>query len=270
MCTSKRYKSRLEETLGSALLAEDSYGGPLLTEGWGDEFHSEPLTPNSIEKSNESTENDGPVDQNKVSRYPCDLCTALWTPSIISAFETISADLHRTLPRLGVAALHQRGYTSNEDEYDVTNSQNDKRQNNETQITSDNNIRSSEIQIEIFPPHSSIDSLLKSNQLHSLSSFTTNDISVDPITTSFVSEERISKFSNVSSTEVGVRPLPVALCGRDEQHLYLRLRLLLESFVLFRPDIGYVQGMGFIAAMLLLYIENDYEAFSCFANLLVS
>jgi hypothetical protein len=34
-----------------------------------------------------------------------------------------------------------------------------------------------------------------------------------------------------------------------------------------RPEVGYVQGMSYLAAMLLLYMES-YEAFTCLANML--
>ena len=48
----------------------------------------------------------------------------------------------------------------------------------------------------------------------------------------------------------------------------LFLQTLLEVFVMLRPDLGYVQGMAFIAATLLLYMD-EYSAFVCFANLMV-
>ncbi|KAH6947030.1 hypothetical protein HPB50_016732 [Hyalomma asiaticum] len=45
------------------------------------------------------------------------------------------------------------------------------------------------------------------------------------------------------------------------------LHCILGAYVVYRPDIGYVQGMSFLAAMLLLNMEVD-DAFICFANLL--
>jgi len=42
---------------------------------------------------------------------------------------------------------------------------------------------------------------------------------------------------------------------------------LLSAYVCFRPDIGYVQGMSFLAAILLLNLDVA-DAFICFANLL--
>ncbi len=45
------------------------------------------------------------------------------------------------------------------------------------------------------------------------------------------------------------------------------LRRMLEAYSFYRPDIGYIQGMSYIAAVLLLNVE-PYVAFQCFANLL--
>eukprot|EP00388_Colpodella_angusta_P043297 GDKK01059051.1.p1 GENE.GDKK01059051.1~~GDKK01059051.1.p1 ORF type:complete len:619 (-),score=123.00 GDKK01059051.1:72-1928(-) len=44
---------------------------------------------------------------------------------------------------------------------------------------------------------------------------------------------------------------------------------VLGSWVYFRPDVGYVQGMNYIAAVLLLHLE-PFRAFQVFANLLTS
>ncbi|CAG4950918.1 unnamed protein product [Colias eurytheme] len=45
------------------------------------------------------------------------------------------------------------------------------------------------------------------------------------------------------------------------------LHELLAAYVCYRPDIGYIQGMSFIAAVLILNMEAP-QAFICFANLL--
>ncbi|CAH2039997.1 unnamed protein product, partial [Iphiclides podalirius] len=45
------------------------------------------------------------------------------------------------------------------------------------------------------------------------------------------------------------------------------LHELLAAYVCYRPDVGYVQGMSFIAAVLILNMEAA-QAFVCFANLL--
>ncbi len=49
--------------------------------------------------------------------------------------------------------------------------------------------------------------------------------------------------------------------------LHEPLRDVLEAYTCFRPDVGYVQGMSFLAAMLLLNMGPE-EAFAAFANLL--
>lgn len=45
------------------------------------------------------------------------------------------------------------------------------------------------------------------------------------------------------------------------------LHLLLAAYVCYRPDVGYVQGMSYIAAILILNMEQE-DAFICFSNLL--
>lgn len=46
------------------------------------------------------------------------------------------------------------------------------------------------------------------------------------------------------------------------------LRDILQSFLYLKPDIGYSQGMSFLAAVLLLYMDS-YDAFCCFSNMLL-
>eukprot|EP01094_Clydonella_sp_ATCC50884_P001249 TRINITY_DN10931_c0_g1_i1.p1 TRINITY_DN10931_c0_g1~~TRINITY_DN10931_c0_g1_i1.p1 ORF type:complete len:456 (+),score=101.64 TRINITY_DN10931_c0_g1_i1:30-1370(+) len=58
----------------------------------------------------------------------------------------------------------------------------------------------------------------------------------------------------------------IALFQRDGP-LHDQLRQVLEAYVCYRPDIGYVQGMSYLAAMLLINVDS-YEAFQCLANLL--
>ncbi len=38
----------------------------------------------------------------------------------------------------------------------------------------------------------------------------------------------------------------------------------------YRPDIGYVQGMSYIACMVILNIPDSVEQFVCFANIILS
>lgn len=46
------------------------------------------------------------------------------------------------------------------------------------------------------------------------------------------------------------------------------LRDILEAFVYLRPDVGYSQGMSFLAAVLLLFMDPP-DAFCCFVNMLL-
>lgn len=48
---------------------------------------------------------------------------------------------------------------------------------------------------------------------------------------------------------------------------HAELHRVLDAYVCYRPDIGYVQGMSYLAAILLLYLD-DVTAFTCLANLL--
>ena len=38
---------------------------------------------------------------------------------------------------------------------------------------------------------------------------------------------------------------------------------------MYRPDINYVQGMNYIAAIVLLYVEDQYKSFVTFSNLML-
>lgn len=48
---------------------------------------------------------------------------------------------------------------------------------------------------------------------------------------------------------------------------YKQLMEILETYAIYRPDVGYVQGMSYLAGMLLLY-NDTYNTFVCFSNLL--
>ena len=53
---------------------------------------------------------------------------------------------------------------------------------------------------------------------------------------------------------------------QKEQPLHQSLNDLLEAFAAYRPDTGYIQGMAYLGAMLILHL-NTYRAFECFANM---
>ena len=40
------------------------------------------------------------------------------------------------------------------------------------------------------------------------------------------------------------------------------------AYSLYRPDLGYVQGMSYVAASILLHYNDELETFKCMANLL--
>jgi hypothetical protein len=48
--------------------------------------------------------------------------------------------------------------------------------------------------------------------------------------------------------------------------LYNPLKNLLAAFSLFRTDLGYIQGMSYVAATLILHLGDEYSAFSAFTN----
>ena len=43
---------------------------------------------------------------------------------------------------------------------------------------------------------------------------------------------------------------------------------MLAAFSVFRTDLGYVQGMSYVAGSLLLHVGDEYQAFQAFANLM--
>ena len=51
--------------------------------------------------------------------------------------------------------------------------------------------------------------------------------------------------------------------------LYENLREILRIFVVTRPDIGYVQGLSYIAGILLTQMDK-FQAFTCFCNIILS
>lgn len=56
---------------------------------------------------------------------------------------------------------------------------------------------------------------------------------------------------------------------QEGRPLHKSLNTLLGAFAAYRPDIGYIQGMGYLGAMLLLY-QDTYSAFESMSNLILS
>ena len=63
------------------------------------------------------------------------------------------------------------------------------------------------------------------------------------------------------------RTFPTLAIFNEGGPYYDLLHNLLGAYTCFRPDIGYVQGMSYIAAVLILNLD-EYDAFMCLANLL--
>lgn len=63
------------------------------------------------------------------------------------------------------------------------------------------------------------------------------------------------------------RTFPLLGFFQEEGPQHEELRHVLEAYVCLRPDVGYVQGMSFMAAVLLLNLDC-YTSFQCLANLL--
>ena len=50
--------------------------------------------------------------------------------------------------------------------------------------------------------------------------------------------------------------------------MYQPLKNILAAFSVFRPDVGYVQGMSYIAGSLLMHAGDEYMGFKLFANMM--
>jgi len=57
------------------------------------------------------------------------------------------------------------------------------------------------------------------------------------------------------------------LFKNPESEAYNQILKVLETAAFYQPEIGYVQGMSYVCAILLLFM-NHYDAFVCFTNLL--
>mmetsp|Transcript_33855 Transcript_33855/g.81953 ORF Transcript_33855/g.81953 Transcript_33855/m.81953 type:complete len:1045 (+) Transcript_33855:60-3194(+) len=65
------------------------------------------------------------------------------------------------------------------------------------------------------------------------------------------------------------RTFPTLAFFQEDGPLYNDCRTILEAYTFYRPDIGYVQGMSYIAALLLIYLPA-YPAFVCLCNIMNS
>jgi Rab-GTPase-TBC domain len=71
-----------------------------------------------------------------------------------------------------------------------------------------------------------------------------------------INDDLFRTLPNYSTTKVG-------------DTMYRRLTHLLSLFQMYRPDIGYVQGMSFLVSMLYYYYD-DFDTFVLFSNLILT
>mmetsp|Transcript_37366 Transcript_37366/g.81200 ORF Transcript_37366/g.81200 Transcript_37366/m.81200 type:complete len:426 (-) Transcript_37366:118-1395(-) len=81
-----------------------------------------------------------------------------------------------------------------------------------------------------------------------------------------VSEKRHEKSTALIPFDLP-RTFPTLAFFREGGPLHDDCMRILEAYTFFRPDIGYVQGMTYLAAVLLLYVP-PYQAFVALCNLL--
>jgi hypothetical protein len=56
---------------------------------------------------------------------------------------------------------------------------------------------------------------------------------------------------------------------RQGNPLYMPLKNVLLAYSMLRPDLGYVQGMSYVAGSILIHNEGkEQDAFACFSNLM--
>jgi len=81
-------------------------------------------------------------------------------------------------------------------------------------------------------------------------------------------EDTIGKEGTVTLIPLDLpRTFPALSFFAENGPYHPKLREVLEAYVCHRPDVGYVQGMSYVAALLLLVL-SPYDAFSAMCNLL--
>lgn len=82
-------------------------------------------------------------------------------------------------------------------------------------------------------------------------------------------EEDAQFKKNITVVEVDIKRTFTDLNHfKNGQILHQPLKNILAAFSMFRTDLGYVQGMSYVAATLLLHIGDEYTAFKAFTNLI--
>lgn len=68
--------------------------------------------------------------------------------------------------------------------------------------------------------------------------------------------------------EMDLRRMDFKIDDEKKTHIKQEIKKCLELFQLYRPDIGYVQGMSYFAWMILIRMKS-YQAFVCFSNIIL-
>jgi len=69
-------------------------------------------------------------------------------------------------------------------------------------------------------------------------------------------------------SEGGLAQSSLLISSMCDDTLMQRVRRALCAYVEYRPDVGYLQGMSYVAAMILLHVPRDEDGFIALANLL--
>ncbi len=74
--------------------------------------------------------------------------------------------------------------------------------------------------------------------------------------------------SKLNIIDLDLRRMDIKIDGQEAHDMLTEIKKLLQLFWLYRKDIGYVQGMSYLAWMLLIRME-PFEAFCSFANIMI-
>ena len=83
-------------------------------------------------------------------------------------------------------------------------------------------------------------------------------------------KQTLDKEKSINLIDLDIeRTFPSMGVFKKESQLGENLKEILRIFVVSRPDIGYVQGLSYIAGTLLLHMDK-FQAFVCFMNIILS
>lgn len=97
-----------------------------------------------------------------------------------------------------------------------------------------------------------------------------NNLNITPHLYNLCLDRAISSPNNESLAAIRLdvsRTFPTLCVFQEGGPLFDSLQGILAAYAVYRPDVGYVQGMSFVGAVLSLNMEPP-DAFACFANLL--